>query len=143
MSVHCLCDIDPRHTPSSLQLDDVVLPMLAGTVSPSDVAGLVADDAASMADAGILFPADSAGSQAARHLSLTVKVFFSLDFIYLVSLDRISGGYQEDILEQFEKSKMAAKMAAIVKKKLNHLILFIKSRAISLFPLNVIRGIHF
>ena len=84
-------------------------------------------------------------SQAARHLypALTVKVFFSLDFIYLVSLDRISGGYQEDILEQFEKSKMAAKMAAIVKKKLNHLILFIKSRVISLFPLNVIRGIHF
>ena len=59
-------------------------------------------------------------SQAARHLypALTVKVFFSLDFIYLVSLDRISGGYQEDILEQFEKSKMAAKMAAIVKKKI-------------------------
>ena len=57
-------------------------------------------------------------SQAARHLypAWTVKVFFSLDFIYLVSLDRISGGYQEDILEQFEKSKMAAKMAAIVKK---------------------------
>ena len=84
-------------------------------------------------------------SQAARHLypALTVKVLFSLDFIYLVSLDRISGGYQEDILEQFEKSKMAAKMAAIVKKKLNHLILFIKSRVISLFPLNVIRGIHF
>ena len=84
-------------------------------------------------------------SQAARHLypAWTVKVFFSLDFIYLVSLDRISGGYQEDILEQFEKSKMAAKMAAIVKKKLNHLILFIKSRVISLFPLNVIRGIHF
>ena len=84
-------------------------------------------------------------SQAARHLypALTVKVFFSLDFIYLVSLDRISGGYQEDILEQFEKSKMAAKMAAIVKKKLNHLILFIKSRVISLFALNVIRGIHF
>ena len=74
---------------------------------------------------------------------MTVKVFFSLDFIYLVSLDRISGGYQEDILEQFEKSKMAAKMAAIVKKKLKHLILFIKSRVISLFPLNVIRGIHF
>ena len=84
-------------------------------------------------------------SQAARHLypALTVKVIFSLDFIYLVSLDRISGGYQEDIPEQFEKSKMAAKMAAIVKKKLNHLILFIKSRVISLFPLNVIRGIHF
>ena len=39
-------------------------------------------------------------SQAARHLypALTVQVFFSLDFIYLVSLHRISGGYQEDIL---------------------------------------------
>ena len=84
-------------------------------------------------------------SQEARHLcpALTVKVFFSLDFIYLVSLDRISDKYQEDILEQFEKSKMAAKMAAIVKKKLNHLILFIKFRVIALFPLNVIRGIHF
>ena len=57
-------------------------------------------------------------SQAARHLypALTVKVFFSLDFVYLISPDRISGGYQEDILEQFEKSKMAA----IVNRKLNH-----------------------
>ena len=44
---------------------------------------------------------------------------FSLDLIYLVSLDRISGGYQEDILEQFEKSKMAA----IVNRKLNYLLL--------------------
>ena len=60
-------------------------------------------------------------SQAVRHLwpALTVKVFFSLDFIYLVSLDQISGGYQEDILEQFEKSKMAAKMAAIINNKFN------------------------
>ena len=67
-------------------------------------------------------PRFDGNSQAARHLypALTVKVFFSLDFIYLVSLDRISGGYQEDILEQFEKSKMAAKMDAIVKKTLNH-----------------------
>ena len=49
-------------------------------------------------------------SQAATHLypALTVKVLLSLDFIYLVFLDRISGGYQKDILEQFEKSKMAA-----------------------------------
>ena len=36
--------------------------------------------------------------------------------IYLVSLDRILGGYQEDILQKFEKSKMAA----IVNRKLNH-----------------------
>ena len=43
-------------------MDDVVLPMLAGTVSPSDVAELVAEDTASMADVGILFPADSAGT---------------------------------------------------------------------------------
>ena len=75
--------------------------------------------------------------------ALTVKVFFSLDYTSLGCLERISSGYQEDILEQFEKSKMAAKMAAIAKKKLNHLILLIKSRVISLFPLNVIRGIHF
>ena len=84
-------------------------------------------------------------SQAARDLypALNVKVFFSLDFTYLVSLDRISGGYQQDILEQFEKSKMAAKMAAIINTKSNNLILLIKSRVIPLFPLNVIRGIHF
>ena len=75
--------------------------------------------------------------------ALTVKVFFSLDYTSLGCLERISSGYQEYILEQFEKSKMAAKMAAIAKKKLNHLILLIKSRVISLFPLNVIRGIHF
>ena len=58
-------------------------------------------------------------SQAARHLypALTVNVFFSLDFIYLVSLDRISGGYQEDIIEQFEKSKMAAKMVMVHKNR--------------------------
>ena len=42
-------------------MDDVVLPMLAVTVPPSDGAEQVADDTASMADAGILFPADSAG----------------------------------------------------------------------------------
>ena len=35
-------------------MDDVMLPMLAGTVSSSDVAEQVADDTASMADAGIL-----------------------------------------------------------------------------------------
>ena len=75
--------------------------------------------------------------------ALTVKVFFPLDYTSLGCLERISSGYQEDILEQFEKSKMAAKMAAIAKKKLNHLILLIKSRVISLFPLNVIRGIQF
>ena len=43
-------------------MDDVLLPMLAGTVSSSDVAEQVADDTASMADAGILLPADSAGT---------------------------------------------------------------------------------
>ena len=74
--------------------------------------------------------------------ALTVKVFFPLDYTSSGCLEWISSGYQEDILEQFEKSKMAAKMAAIAKKKINHLILFIKSRVISLFPLNVIRGIH-
>ena len=37
--------------------DDFILPMLAGTVSPSDVDEQVADDTASLADAGILFPA--------------------------------------------------------------------------------------
>ena len=70
--------------------------------------------------------------------ALTVTVFFPLDYTSLGCLEWISSGYQEDILEKFEKSKMAAKMAAIAKKKLNHLILFIKSRVISLFPLNVI-----
>ena len=75
--------------------------------------------------------------------ALTVKVFSPLDYTSLGCLEWISSGYQEDILEQFEKSKMAAKMAAIAKKKLNHLILFIKSRVISLFPVNVIQGIHF
>ena len=42
-------------------MDGFILPMLAGTVSPSDVTEQVADDVASLADAGILFPADSAG----------------------------------------------------------------------------------
>ena len=37
-------------------VDDFILQMLAGTVSPSDVTEQVADDAASLADAGILFP---------------------------------------------------------------------------------------
>ena len=41
-------------------MDDFILLMLAGTVSPSDVTEQVADDTASLADAGILFPADSA-----------------------------------------------------------------------------------
>ena len=41
--------------------DDFILLMLAGTVSPSDVAEQVTDDTASLADAGILFPANSAG----------------------------------------------------------------------------------
>ena len=50
--------------------------------------------------------------------ALTVKIIFSLDYTSLGCLERISSGYQEDILEQFEKSKMAAKMAAIAKKKL-------------------------
>ena len=44
-------------------VDDFILPMLAGTVSPSDVTEQVADDGASLADAGILFPAVSAGKQ--------------------------------------------------------------------------------
>ena len=63
-------------------------------------------------------------NQAARDLcpALHDTVFFSLDFKYLVYLDGISGGYQEDILEQFEKSKMATNMAAIINKKLNTLI---------------------
>ena len=43
-------------------MDGFILPMLAGTVSPSDVAEQVADDTASLADAGIPFPADSAGT---------------------------------------------------------------------------------
>ena len=43
-------------------MDGFMLPMLAGTVSPSDIAEQVADDTASLADAGILFPADSAGT---------------------------------------------------------------------------------
>ena len=42
-------------------VDDFILPMLAGTVSPSDVTEQVADDVASLADAGILFPAYPAG----------------------------------------------------------------------------------
>ena len=54
-------------------MDDVVLPMLAGTMSPSDVAKLVADDTASMADAGILFPADSDGTL--WHLTLPEYCF--------------------------------------------------------------------
>ena len=41
-------------------MNGVMLPMMAGTMLPSDVAEQVADGAASMADAGILFPADSA-----------------------------------------------------------------------------------
>ena len=41
-------------------VDDFILPMLAGTVSPSDVTEQVADDTASLADAGILLPAVSA-----------------------------------------------------------------------------------
>ena len=43
-------------------MDDVMLPMLAGTVSSSDIVEQVADDTASMADAGILLPADSPGT---------------------------------------------------------------------------------
>ena len=39
-------------------MDGFILPMLAGTVSPSDVAEQVADDTASLADARIPFPAD-------------------------------------------------------------------------------------
>ena len=42
-------------------VDDFILPMLAGNVSPSDVTEQVADDTVSLADAGILFPVDSAG----------------------------------------------------------------------------------
>ena len=66
------------------------------------------------------------------------QVYFSLVFIY--SLDLISA----DMKRIYSLTTLqAVKMAAVVKKKLNHLILFIKSRVIPLFSLNVIRGIHF
>ena len=42
-------------------VDSVVLPTIAGVAPPDDVAKVVAADAASLADAGILFPADPAG----------------------------------------------------------------------------------
>ena len=38
-------------------------------------------------------------------------IVFSLDCISIGPVFRISMGYQDDILEQFEISKMAAKMA--------------------------------
>ena len=41
--------------------DNVVLQMIAGAAPPADVAEVVASDAASLADDGILFPADPAG----------------------------------------------------------------------------------
>ena len=53
-------------------MDSVELPMMAGTMLPTDVAEQVADDAASLADAGILFLADSAGM-----LSPTVRPCWS------------------------------------------------------------------
>ena len=42
-------------------VDSVVLPMIAGEAPPADFAKVVAADAASLADAGILFPADLVG----------------------------------------------------------------------------------
>ena len=54
-------------------MDDFILPMLAGTVSPSDVTEQVADDTASLADAGILFPAVSAGILVP---AVTVRILF-------------------------------------------------------------------
>ena len=55
-------------------------------------------------------------SQAAGRLYtvLTDIVCFSLNSKPLRRLQQISGGYQEDILEQSENSKMAAKIAADV-----------------------------
>ena len=47
-------------------VDSVVLSMIAGAAPPADVAKVVAADAASLADAGILFPVDPVGT-----LSLT------------------------------------------------------------------------
>ena len=47
-------------------VDSVMLPTIAGAVPPADVAKVVAADAACLADAGILFPADPVGT-----LSLT------------------------------------------------------------------------
>ena len=43
-------------------VEGVGLPMIAGTTLPTDVAKQVADDAASLADAGILLQADSVGT---------------------------------------------------------------------------------
>ena len=43
-------------------MDGFILPLLAGTVSPSDVAEQVEDDTASLADAWIPFPTNSAGT---------------------------------------------------------------------------------
>ena len=40
-------------------------------------------------------------------------VFFSVDSISLDPSENISGGYQACILEGFEKSKMASKMAVV------------------------------
>ena len=42
----------------------------------------------------------------------TDRVCFSMDFVTIGPLWKISGGYQADILERFEKFKMADKMAA-------------------------------
>ena len=43
-------------------VDSVGLPMIDGTTLPTDIAKQVTDDAASLADAGILFPAESDGT---------------------------------------------------------------------------------
>ena len=48
-------------------VDSVGLPMIAGTTLPTYIAKQVADDAASLADAGILFPADSDGTLSPTH----------------------------------------------------------------------------
>ena len=60
-------------------------------------------------------------------------VFFSLDSTSLGPLFRTSSGYQADILEQFEISKMVAKMAAGANRKITFEPVGLESHVIPLF----------
>ena len=74
-------------------------------------------------------------SQVARQVypAPTDIVFFSLDSTSLGPLQRTSSGYQADILEQFEISKMAAKMAAGANRKITFEPVGIESPVIPVF----------
>jgi len=79
-------------------------------------------------------------SQVARQVHpAPTDIVFSLAGFYILraSILRTSCGYQEDIFEQFEISKLASKMAAGVNRKITFELVDLESQIIPILKLNL------